>query len=100
MPFLAAQKVAQSLGYGEYSQGYGNTQGRYIGHSIGLEIDEFPTLYDRTECLLQSGMVLTIEPKFIIPGWGAVCVEDSFMLTDDWPQNLSPVHRELTTCPL
>lgn len=96
-PFLAAQAKAAELGVAQHFQGCNGQQGRYIGHSLGLELDEEPTLDDRTETPLAAGMVLTIEPKLLFPGWGAVSVEDTLLVTDDGARELNRIPHRIFT---
>ncbi|GAW92977.1 M24 family metallopeptidase [Calderihabitans maritimus] len=93
--YNVAESTASELGYLEYFQGYGRMKGKYIGHGVGLENDEPPTLDPIESVTLQAGMVLAIEPKFIIPGWGAVDIEDTVLVTEKGAEILTPVERKL-----
>lgn len=93
--YYAALKKARELGVEQNFQGYGNMQGQYVGHGIGLELDEPPTLQLGNNMLLQDGMTLAVEPKLIIPGWGAVVLEDDVMVTREGCEMLSNVPRQL-----
>lgn len=93
--YLATRSKAEELGVAEYFQGYGNMQGTYIGHGLGLEIDEPPTLQLGDQTMLQANMVLSIEPKLIIPHWGAVMLEDNIIVTDDGYELIEAVPRQL-----
>jgi Xaa-Pro aminopeptidase len=73
--------AAQELGVGEWFQGYGDHHGPYVGHSIGLELDEPPVLGPGVRTVIQAGMVLAVEPKLISPEWGAVNLEDDVVVT-------------------
>ena len=57
-------------------------QARFVGHGIWLHINEWPVLAPRSKDCLQQGMTLALEPKFVIPGVGAVGIENSFVVTD------------------
>jgi Xaa-Pro aminopeptidase len=57
-------------------------QARFVGHGIGLEINEPPVLTPRSKEELQPNMMFALEPKFVIPGVGAVGVENSFLVTE------------------
>jgi len=74
----AAKAMAQAEGVAEGFMGLGGNQVRFIGHGIGLHIDEFPPLADKVEVPLEAGMALAIEPKIGVPGKGMVGVENTF----------------------
>ena len=56
-------------------------QARFLGHSLGLEINEPPVITKRDETLLQENMVIALEPKFVIEEIGAVGIEDTYIIT-------------------
>ena len=56
-------------------------QAKFVGHGIGLEINEPPVLTPRSKEILEEGMTIALEPKFVIPGVGAVGIENSFLVT-------------------
>lgn len=93
--FIATRRKAEELKVDEYFQGYGDMQGSYIGHGLGLEIDETPTLQLGDKTPLQPNMVLAIEPKLIIPQWGAVDLEDDIIITDTGYELIDTVPRQL-----
>ena len=63
----------------------------FIGHGIGLEINEIPVIAPRIKRELEAGMVFALEPKIVLPGIGAVGVENS------WAVNTEGVEK-LTLC--
>lgn len=93
--YLKARKMAEEEGYGDYFQGYGAQQGEYIGHGLGLEVDEPPVITPYEEQEFREGMTLAVEPKFIIPQWGAVDLEETLCVRKDGCQVFSPVRRKL-----
>lgn len=93
--YLATRQRAEELNVSKYLQGYGNMQGTYIGHGLGLEIDETPTLQLGDKTPLQPNMVLAIEPKLIIPQWGAVDLEDDIIITEKGYELIDTVPRQL-----
>jgi Xaa-Pro aminopeptidase len=57
-------------------------QAKFVGHGIGLEINEPPVLTPRSDEMLEADMTFALEPKFVIPQVGAVGIENSFLVTD------------------
>ena len=74
----AAKDAAAAEGVAEGFMGLGRNQVCFVGHGIGLHIDEFPPLADKVETPLEAGMVLAVEPKIGVPGRGMVGVENTF----------------------
>ncbi|KUO78365.1 MAG: hypothetical protein APF81_02925 [Desulfosporosinus sp. BRH_c37] len=69
----------------------------FLGHGIGLEVDELPVLARGSEVVLEEGMVIALEPKFVVPGIGAVGIENCFVVKADRLDKLSPVADEIIT---
>lgn len=61
--------------------GYGKNKVFFVGHGIGLAIDEYPVLANGFDLPLEEGMVIAVEPKIGIPGFGMVGVENTFEVT-------------------
>ena len=61
------------------SQGYPDIP-HSLGHGIGLEVHEHPSLSPKSKDILKEGMVFSIEPGIYIPGFGGVRIEDLFVL--------------------
>ena len=68
---------------------------RFIGHGIGLEINEAPVLAPRMKQELLPGMVFALEPKIVLPGIGPVGVENSWVVTADGVEKLTPCNEEI-----
>ncbi len=64
----------------DYFMGYGEGQVGFLGHGLGLEINELPVLTPRHDVILKEGMVFAIEPKFIFPDEGAIGIEVDFIV--------------------
>lgn len=73
--FLRALETARKAGLEENFMGHGEGQVAFIGHGLGLEINELPILTARHRRVLEEGMVFAFEPKFVLPGYGAVGIE-------------------------
>ncbi|GGE01769.1 M24 family metallopeptidase [Paenibacillus nasutitermitis] len=84
-----ALKQAADFGLSAHFMGYGADQVRFLGHGIGLEVDEWPVLARGFTAPLETGMVLAVEPKFTFPGRGVVGIENSYLITDKGPRQLT-----------
>jgi len=74
--------VSSETPYAHNFMGFGASQVRFVGHGIGLELDELPTISKGSREIIKLGMVIAVEPKFIFPGEGAIGIEDSFLVED------------------
>jgi len=63
----------------------------FVGHGVGIELDEMPVIARGFRVTLEKGMVFALEPKFIFPALGTVGIEDTFVVGAD---NL----EQLTIC--
>lgn len=70
-------------------------QAKFVGHGIGIQINELPVLTPRSKEELQPNMVFALEPKFVIPGVGAVGIENSFLVTDTGIEKLTHFEEEI-----
>lgn len=75
--------------------GYADYFGHGLGHGLGLDIHEKPTVSPRSDSVLEEGMVITIEPGIYIPGFGGVRVEDTVLVTADGCQVLTSADKRL-----
>lgn len=76
-------------------KGYGAYFGHGLGHGVGLEVHEKPTVSFRSDQVAEAGMVFTIEPGIYVPDWGGVRIEDTVVVTDDGCQLLTKVPKQL-----
>jgi len=88
---------AIARGYIE-SCGFGEFFGHGLGHGVGLEIHEKPTISFRSSQVVAEGMVFTIEPGIYIPDLGGIRIEDLVEVTRDGCRVLSNVSKELLIC--
>ncbi|MDR1980767.1 MAG: Xaa-Pro peptidase family protein [Tannerellaceae bacterium] len=70
-------------------------QAGFVGHGIGIQINELPVFFPRSKEVLEPGMVFALEPKFVIPGVGAVGIENSFLVTATGIEKLTHVEEEI-----
>lgn len=87
--YLAVDLAAQA-GYSEEFMGLGTEKVKFVGHGVGLELDEPPFLAPKMPDALAAGMVVAVEPKVGLPGIGVVGIEDTFVITNTTPRNLTP----------
>jgi len=90
----AARTAAADAGMLESFMGRGVGQVPYVGHGVGLELDELPVLTG-SGLELAEGMVFALEPKFVLPGVGAVGVENTWVVTGDGPVRLTRAPESL-----
>jgi Xaa-Pro dipeptidase len=80
----ACLNLAVQMGYADSFMGRKDAQVSFIGHGVGVEIDEYPFIAKGFDDMrLEPGMVFAFEPKVVFPGEGAVGIEDTFYLADD-----------------
>ncbi|MCS7280512.1 MAG: Xaa-Pro peptidase family protein [Desulfobacterota bacterium] len=78
--FSKAKSLAKRAGLDEFFMGYGQTKVSFVGHGLGLEINELPVITEKRKMILKEGMVFAFEPKFVIPGLGASGLEVDFIV--------------------
>jgi Xaa-Pro dipeptidase len=87
-------EVAAEAGHGDRFMGAGDARVKFVGHCIGLELNEPPYLARGYEQPLEAGNVVAIEPKLAFPGLGAVGVENSYLVGADGPVQLTGASEE------
>ncbi|WP_186575818.1 M24 family metallopeptidase [Aquibacillus kalidii] len=80
-------------------KGYGQYFGHSTGHGLGLEVHEGPGLSSRSSEVLETGMVVTVEPGIYVPGVGGCRIEDDTVVTDSGNMTLTFAPKELITLP-
>ena len=85
----AARDIITELGYGEY---FNNR----VGHGLGIEVHEEPSIHQNNNDIAQEGLVFTIEPGIYIPEYGGVRIEDTVYINEDGESEvLTSFPREL-----
>jgi Xaa-Pro dipeptidase len=93
--YAAAVENAVKQGLGDFFMGHGEGQVKFVGHGIGLEIDEYPVISPHFGGVLEPGMVLALEPKFVFPQKGLVGLEDDYLVTANGTQRLAQTDQAL-----
>jgi Xaa-Pro aminopeptidase len=77
--------------------GWGDQFGHGLGHGIGLEVHEAPTVRAESTDTLEAGNVVSCEPGIYLPGLGGVRIEDMVLVTDGGSERLTQAGKDLTT---
>lgn len=80
--FFKAAQMAEEAGLARHFMGAPGENARFVGHGVGLELDEFPVLAQGFKSPLQAGQTIAIEPKFVFPGKGVIGIENTFAVTE------------------
>lgn len=83
-----ARQVIEEAGYGEYFP-------HRIGHGLGINVHEFPSLASNNDDVLKEGMSYTIEPGIYVPEIGGVRIEDDVFITSNGATTLTEFMKEL-----
>ncbi len=83
-----SRKIISDAGYGEYF-------GHGLGHGVGVEIHELPTLNPSSKHILEEGHIVTVEPGIYLPGQFGVRIEDMALVTADGCVNLTQCEKKL-----
>lgn len=77
-----AVEMAAEAGMEEFFMGHRRHAG-FVGHGVGIEINELPVIAPRSKDILAAGNVIALEPKFVLPEIGAVGIENTYIVTPD-----------------
>lgn len=94
-PGLKAREIDAEARCALEEAGFGEFFSHSLGHGIGLELHEAPSLRPQSETVLEPGMVFTVEPGVYLKGWGGIRIEDDVLVTPDGCEVLTSVTREL-----
>jgi Xaa-Pro aminopeptidase len=79
----------------ENFMGFGNRRVKFLGHGVGLTIDELPVIAQGFDEPIQEGMVFALEPKKGIPDVGMVGIENTFVVTPEGGRCITGIHPGL-----
>lgn len=77
-----AEQIVTEADLKPYYMGHRQHAG-FIGHGVGIEINELPVIAPRSRDTIQEGNVIALEPKFVIPHVGAVGIENTYIVHSD-----------------
>ena len=93
--FLKAAEMAEAAGLAQNFMGAPGENARFVGHGVGLELDEFPVLAQGFKVALQAGQTIAIEPKFVLPGLGVIGIENTFAVSSQGGVKLTDMPDEI-----
>lgn len=88
-----AMQLAGESAYGKHFLGFPEPV-TFVGHGVGIELDELPVIASGFDTPLEEGMVLALEPKFVFPD-GAVGLENTYLVTKDGLETLTVFEEEI-----
>lgn len=89
-----AEEIVMSADLKPYYMGHRQHAG-FIGHGVGIEINELPVIAPRSRDMLQEGNVIALEPKFVIPEVGAVGIENTYIVHADGVECITLAPEEI-----
>lgn len=89
-----AAAIAADRGLTDCFMGHAQQAG-FVGHGVGIEINEAPVLAPRSRDTLRTGNVIAIEPKFVVPGVGAVGIENTYIVTPDGLERITNAPEQI-----
>lgn len=92
--YQRALQIAGDSGFGKHFLGFPEPMA-FVGHGIGIELDELPVIARGFDIPLEEGMVFALEPKFLFPGEGAVGVENTYLVTKEGLENLTVLDENI-----
>lgn len=90
--YKRAEDMATRAGMERFFMGHRSHAG-FVGHGVGIEINELPVIAPRSKNILEAGNVIALEPKFVLPHIGAVGIENTYIVRNDAPA------EQITTAP-
>jgi len=74
-----AAQMAADAGMADFFMGHRSHAG-FVGHGVGIEVNELPFIAPRSRDILAAGNVIALEPKFVVPGLGAIGIENTYVV--------------------
>ena len=92
--YAKSVELAESKGLQDHFMGIGNDRVRFIGHGVGLELDEYPIFAKGVKMPLACGMTFALEPKFVFQE-GAIGTENTYVLREHGVQALTHAPEDI-----
>lgn len=92
--YFKAVEIAEKAGLKDCFMGHRQQSG-FIGHGVGIELNEYPPVAPRCRETVAAGMTLALEPKFVVPGVGAVGVENTYVVREQGLECLTPLSEDI-----
>lgn len=86
--YAEAERIVAEEGLKDYFMGH-RQKAKFIGHGVGIELNELPVITAKSKVTLEENMVMAIEPKFVIPEVGAVGIENTYVVTPEGLKSLT-----------
>ena len=92
--YAMAETMVRDSSLERYFMGHRQHAG-FVGHGIGIEVNELPVIAPRSRNILNEGNTIALEPKFVIPKVGAVGVENTYLITSGGAECLTVCSEEI-----
>lgn len=89
-----AEEIVNQADLKPYYMGHRQHAG-FIGHGVGIEINELPVIAPRSRDVIQEHNVIALEPKFVIPHVGAVGIENTYIVHADHVECITTAPEEI-----
>lgn len=86
--YFKAMEIVEKFGLKDYFMGH-RSQASFIGHGVGIELNELPVVMAKSKDRLEKNMTLALEPKFVLPKIGAVGVENTYVVKENGLVNIT-----------
>ncbi len=93
--FATALEMAAEAGLADNFMGVPGENARFVGHGVGLELDELPVLAQGFDVPLIAGQTIAVEPKFVFPGKGAIGIENTFAVSEQGGEKMTDMPDDL-----
>lgn len=97
--YIRALNMVEQAGMKDYFMGFKDDQAKFLGHGVGLELDELPVLAKGLDQPLEEGMVIAIEPKFTFPEKGVIGIENTYVVRKNGLEQLTVSSEKIIKLP-